>query len=565
VERFPLHIIHLTGAVVCIALVPVESLALTPWVDAVNAEFLWQQGYDGSDVQIGVIDLFLADSSHAAIDGNFHGSQKFVNGAAWIGDHATSVVGAAASQDATRPGVAYDAGWWTAQTTNRGSITSTRTQTVAAETFARGLGNLAGNPAEVLSLSIGLGGASNGTDQWSLGLDHIIATHGTTVVVAAGNDGPGASTISGLPPGAFNILSVGATGGSGATITQDYSQIAPYSSRGPTSDGRSKPDLVAPGSLLELPVPGGGWAVGSGTSFAAPLVAGGAALLVDMGRDRGLNVDALVVKSVLMNSADKLAGWTQTPTSPLDPNLGAGQMNLQSAFYQYDAGEHGPGTVGTIGWDHNSIPIGADNVYDIGISLPPGAQLTATLVWNRPVASSTTDIQTTVYTAAQLPNLDLLLYKLDDPGTPMAASNSTLNNVEHLVLSTPSQGHYMLDVRRLGGGPVDPVSYSLAWNVVVPSSYVPGDFNGDGSVDAADYVVWRKTGGSPAGYDLWRSNFGQTGGSGTSVGTNAAIPEPETWVLLMFVAASWCLRRGACVHKTPLANVAKYSRLAGDY
>ena len=39
-----------------------------------------------------------------------------------------------------------------------------------------------------------------------------------------------------------------------------------------------------------------------------------------------------------------------------------------------------------------------------------------------------------------------------------------------------------------------------------------GDFNGDNVVDAADYVVWRNSGGSQSAYDLWRANFGQTGG-----------------------------------------------------
>jgi subtilase family protein len=521
--------------------------ALTPWVDTVNADFLWQQGYDGTGVEIGVIDLFFADSSHSAIDGNFLGSQKFVNGAAWIGDHATSVTGAAASQDATRRGVAYGSGWWTAQTTNRGSITNQRTQTVAAETFAQGLGNLNGNPAEVLTLSIGLGGANSAIDQWSLGLDHIVAINGTTICVAAGNDGPNPSTISGIPPGAYNILTVGATGGSGANIAQDYTQIAPYSSRGPTTDGRSKPDIVAPGSLLELPTPGGGWAVGSGTSFATPMVAGGTALLIDMGRDRGLDTDALVIKSVLMNSAHKLAGWTHTASAPLDPNFGAGQMDLEAAYYQYNAGEHGPGTVETIGWDHGSVLAGSDNNYQIDLNMPSGAQLTATLVWNRQVSSSTADIQTTVYTASPLSNLDLLLSRLGDASSPVAASLSTVDNVEHLFFSIPSQGHYTLDVRSIVGANVDPVDYGLAWNIVLPTTFVPGDYNQNGVVDAADYAVWRKGLGTTftsADYDVWRAHFGQIAGSGASASANVAISEPATLVLLMFAATNWCLRRG---------------------
>jgi GH35 family endo-1,4-beta-xylanase len=70
---------------------------------------------------------------------------------------------------------------------------------------------------------------------------------------------------------------------------------------------------------------------------------------------------------------------------------------------------------------------------------------------------------------------------------------------------------------------------------------LPGDFNGDGKVDAADYLVWRKTDGSSAGYNLWRTNFGKTLGSGAGTSANVAVPEPTTLVLLfmgMFVMLS---------------------------
>lgn len=72
-----------------------------------------------------------------------------------------------------------------------------------------------------------------------------------------------------------------------------------------------------------------------------------------------------------------------------------------------------------------------------------------------------------------------------------------------------------------------------------------GDYNGNGIVDAADYVVWRKTGiNGPTGYNTWRTNFGKPGGSGSVAGIQAAVPEPTTLVLLMFAAAGWCRWRG---------------------
>ncbi|HEX2477215.1 MAG TPA: hypothetical protein VHK01_20840 [Lacipirellulaceae bacterium] len=62
---------------------------------------------------------------------------------------------------------------------------------------------------------------------------------------------------------------------------------------------------------------------------------------------------------------------------------------------------------------------------------------------------------------------------------------------------------------------------------------VPSDYNGDGVVDAADYVVWRKYDGSQAGYDLWRANFGATVGSGAEASSNAAVPEPTTLFIVL--------------------------------
>jgi hypothetical protein len=76
----------------------------------------------------------------------------------------------------------------------------------------------------------------------------------------------------------------------------------------------------------------------------------------------------------------------------------------------------------------------------------------------------------------------------------------------------------------------------------------PGDFNGDGSVDAADYVVWRKNNGTnnalpndnglgtpigPAHYDLWRQYFGLSPGGAAVAGP---VPEPASMFLALFVA-----------------------------
>jgi hypothetical protein len=59
-----------------------------------------------------------------------------------------------------------------------------------------------------------------------------------------------------------------------------------------------------------------------------------------------------------------------------------------------------------------------------------------------------------------------------------------------------------------------------------------GDYNGDGKVNAADYVLWRKTDGTPAGYNAWRSNFGASVSAGSSSSVASAVPEPKAWVLV---------------------------------
>lgn len=63
-----------------------------------------------------------------------------------------------------------------------------------------------------------------------------------------------------------------------------------------------------------------------------------------------------------------------------------------------------------------------------------------------------------------------------------------------------------------------------------------GDFNCDGGIDAADYVVWRKNPDgtyTPDDYNVWHTRFGQTAGSGSSAIANEAVPEPSSILLLL--------------------------------
>jgi hypothetical protein len=70
-----------------------------------------------------------------------------------------------------------------------------------------------------------------------------------------------------------------------------------------------------------------------------------------------------------------------------------------------------------------------------------------------------------------------------------------------------------------------------------------GDYNDDGTVDAADYVAWRKTDINGAqGYLDWRANFGRTSGSGAGLAGGGAVPEPAS--LAFACAGVLCLWLG---------------------
>jgi hypothetical protein len=82
-----------------------------------------------------------------------------------------------------------------------------------------------------------------------------------------------------------------------------------------------------------------------------------------------------------------------------------------------------------------------------------------------------------------------------------------------------------------------------------------GDFNGDGRVNAADYVVWRKTDGTQEGYDAWRTNFGEMVGAGslTAPGIGlGAVPEPASlWLALVTGIAAVCAFIGRRLRRPP--------------
>jgi hypothetical protein len=111
-----------------------------------------------------------------------------------------------------------------------------------------------------------------------------------------------------------------------------------------------------------------------------------------------------------------------------------------------------------------------------------------------------------------------------------------------LVLGTTSQAPGTYGATGSGATNILDEYFSGAGIITVGTPGVPGDYNNNGTVDAGDYVMWRKGGPlqnevdnpgvvNQQDYVEWRSRFGNTG-AGSGLGGNAAVPEPATLVLL---------------------------------
>ncbi len=134
---------------------------------------------------------------------------------------------------------------------------------------------------------------------------------GVVVVAAAGNQGYG-KPADGAASGTYNAISITDPGNAELVITVGATHryrphtygVSYFSSRGPTGDGRIKPDLVAPGEKITAPLPEGTFGLKDGTSMAAPHVSGAAALL--MARHNELVGRPARIKQILCDTATDL-------------------------------------------------------------------------------------------------------------------------------------------------------------------------------------------------------------------------------------------------------------------
>lgn len=308
----------------------------------------------------------------------------------------------------------------------------------------------------IISLSIG----SCFEDWWTRGFQ-ALAEHQDKIVVAAAGNGTDAFDPLLYPAAGGNVIAVGVVENfNDGSLGLVYPET---SSSGPTFEGTSKPDLVAPGVCMvpDMKSTETYALTEAGTSYAAPVVAGAAGMLMDKARLDGTLYEqlleagpAIAVKSILMTSATKLPYWHKGKITPEDDIYypgdrlqGAGMVNAQKAMdvlgnpcgSDSNALQEGDNAypVHPEAWAYSTLPASeaAMDTYSFSIPDSAGKRLAATLTWNRhfspqypfeEINSQFTDLRLELW--AMYPEQPVLIDECDSPW----------DNLEHLFTALPA-------------------------------------------------------------------------------------------------------------------------------
>ncbi len=383
----------------------------------IRADTWWNSWYTGGVWDLAVVDtgidgthpsltVDMAGVFHATAQGNSCYNDSPTNPDDFHG-HGTHIAGIVASTDATYTGVAYGmdylinakAGW---------ACTDGSSYMYWSDGMDAIDGAIQTAGADVVSLSFG-GGPGSGDTAMGRFLDAVVDELGVMVAVSAGNAGPNSNTVT-EPATAYNILSVGNMNDQN-TLARGDDAIRSSSSRGPTGDGRLKPDIVAPGTSITST--NNDWEVFlqpdfvamSGTSMAAPHVAAALLLLMD---GRGVNAP-LAFKALLLNTADD---WGIVGP---DYTYGWGYIDLYEAHFNRNDVHEGLIGDGPVDYAFYRGPIFAGEK--------------ATLVWKRHVDYVGSTYPTTYYS---LSDLDLYAFNETD-NSLVDSSTSASENVEQVI------------------------------------------------------------------------------------------------------------------------------------
>ena len=408
--------------------------------------------YSTEDVVVAVIDTGI-DGRHVDLDGGkIIGWRDFVNGRPQPYDdngHGTHVAGIIAGEgdgDARYQGVAPGAALVGVKVLNamgsgRGSDLINGIEWVIDNKDRLGI--------DIISMSLGTSQASDGRDAMSQAINRAVEA-GLIAVVAAGNSGPALRTIGspGAAAGAITVCAMADVGANGFAL-------ADFSSRGPTLDGRTKPDICAPGWEITAPRANSsrGYITHSGTSMATPFVSGTVALMLDANPSLGPSE----VRRLLTETA---VDWG-VPGPDVD--TGAGRLDGFAAVMAA-AGRRGDQAGAPALPAHRVIQ---DRVEQAVRSYP--IQVTTT---DYPLAIT---MITPDWQRSGGPDLDLSLY---DPNGNRVAASATNRRQETIRYRPARTGTYTLRVEARNGTPagsriVIDVSGGLAGAATPPSPAPP--------------------------------------------------------------------------------------------
>ena len=278
---------------------------------------VWDLGYTGKGVKVALIDTGI-DAGHPDLKGRVVEWKDFVNGRSapyddyGHGTHCAGIIGGSgAASNGKYKGVAPEVEFIGIKVLGKDGSGD-------LSTILKGLDYAARSDAKIISMSLG-------SDEHSQAIDDLVSRavkNGKIVVCAAGNSGPDRRTI-GCPSDSPDAITVGAT--------DKGDMIASFSSRGPTRDGRIKPDITAPGKdIISCKAAGimnekaidKYYIKMSGTSMACPMVSGSIALLVQM--DSGLTPQK--AKDILEKTAKPEGG--KCPNN----DYGYGRIDVKAAI-----------------------------------------------------------------------------------------------------------------------------------------------------------------------------------------------------------------------------------------
>lgn len=383
--------------------------------------------YSKNDMVIAIVDTGI-DPNHQDLSGKVIGWKDYVNSKTapyddnGHGTHVSSIAaGTGAASGGRYAGVAPGAALVGVKVLNKQG-SGTTTQIVNGINWV--IQNKATYNIRIMSMSLGSSGSSDGTDSISVAVNNAV-NNGIVSVVAAGNSGPDTYTI-GSPAAAANAITVGAMADTG----EKGFSLASFSSRGPTADGRAKPDIAAPGVNIMAAKAGTttGYVAYSGTSMATPFVSGTVALMLSANGA----LTPSQVKSLLMSTA---VDWGPSGT---DIDYGAGRLQA------YEAIKQAGGFTGT-------GPVVPNHAYVSGSLSGTGYAKTYTLSvtdTSKPVALTLVITNYTPTLFGGTPDFDLYLYS---PSGAQVAASEGVDRQETIGYLPAATGTYTVEVYSYSG------------------------------------------------------------------------------------------------------------------